>query len=150
MRQWSSWAVGRPKIRKIKHGDYVSRILSARDCRLMYWSNVSAGLCSYRRSLYRPHLKQPMHPWSIWEKQSSSSMMKQSPPDLILLDLFMPGMDGVEVLRQLRQHEYLGAVIIITGSYGKEQAWALEPQEVIGKPIDLEPVSYTHLTLPTS
>jgi len=66
------------------------------------------------------------------------SMVKQSPPDLILLDLFMPGMDGVEVLRQLRQHEYPGAVIIITGSYGKEQAWALEPQEVIGKPIDLE------------
>ena len=66
------------------------------------------------------------------------SMVKQSPPDLILLDLFMPGMDGVEVLRQLRQHEYPGAVIIITGSYGKEQAWALEPQEVVGKPIDLE------------
>ena len=66
------------------------------------------------------------------------SMVKQSPPDLILLDLFMPGMGGVEVLRQLRQHEYPGAVIIITGSYGKEQAWALEPQEVIGKPIDLE------------
>ncbi len=66
------------------------------------------------------------------------SMVKQTPPDLILLDLFMPGMDGVEVLRQLRQQEYPGAVIIITGSYGKEQAWALEPQEVIGKPIDLE------------
>jgi len=66
------------------------------------------------------------------------SMVKQSPPDLILLDLFMPGMDGVEVLRQLRQHEYPGAVIIITGSYGKEQAWALEPQEVVGRPIDLE------------
>jgi len=66
------------------------------------------------------------------------SMVKQSSPDLILLDLFMPGMDGVEVLRQLRQREYPGAVIIITGSYGKEQAWAMEPQEVIGKPIDLD------------
>jgi CheY-like chemotaxis protein len=66
------------------------------------------------------------------------SMVKQSSPDLILLDLFMPGMDGVEVLRQLRQREYPGAVIIITGSYGKEQAWTMEPQEVIGKPIDLD------------
>jgi len=66
------------------------------------------------------------------------SKVKQSSPDLILLDLFMPGMGGVEVLRQLRQHEYPGAVIMLTGSAGKEQAWAVEPQEVIGKPIDLD------------
>jgi CheY-like chemotaxis protein len=69
------------------------------------------------------------------------SMVEQAPPDLILLDLFMPGMDGVEVLRQLRQREYTGGVIIITGSHDEEsldEAWAVGPQEVIGKPIDLE------------
>ena len=69
------------------------------------------------------------------------SMVEQAPPDLILLDLFMPGMDGVEVLRQLRQREYTGGVIIITGSHDEErldEAWAAGPQEVIGKPIDLE------------
>ncbi len=69
------------------------------------------------------------------------SMVEQAPPDLILLDLFMPGMDGVEVLRQLRQREYTGGVIIITGSHDEDsldEAWALGPQEVIGKPLDLE------------
>lgn len=69
------------------------------------------------------------------------SMVEQAPPDLILLDLFMPGMDGVEVLRHLRQREYTGGVIIITGSHDEErldEAWAVGPQEVIGKPIDLE------------
>jgi CheY-like chemotaxis protein len=69
------------------------------------------------------------------------SMVEQAPPDLILLDLLMPGMDGVEVLRQLRQREYTGGVIIITGSHDEErldEAWAVGPQEVIGKPIDLE------------
>jgi len=69
------------------------------------------------------------------------SMVEQAPPDLILLDLLMPGMDGVDVLRQLRQREYRGGVILITGSHDEgllDEAWAMEPQEVIGKPIDLE------------
>jgi CheY-like chemotaxis protein len=68
-------------------------------------------------------------------------MVEHRPPDLILLDLLMPGMNGVEVLRQLRQKEFAGGVIILTGSHDEEvleEAWALRPQEVLGKPIDLE------------
>lgn len=69
------------------------------------------------------------------------SMVEHSPPDLILLDLMLPGMSGVEVLRKLRDKNFTGAIIIITGSYDEElleEAWSLHPQEVIGKPIDLE------------
>ena len=69
------------------------------------------------------------------------AMVEQAPPDLILLDLFLPGMDGAEALRQLRQRDYAGGVILITGSHDEDtldEAWALGPQEVIGKPIDLE------------
>lgn len=69
------------------------------------------------------------------------SMVEQTPQDLIILDLLMPGMNGVEVLRQLRQKEFPGGVIILTGSHDEEvleEAWALRPQEVLGKPIDLE------------
>jgi CheY-like chemotaxis protein len=69
------------------------------------------------------------------------AMVEQGPPDLILLDLMLPGMNGVEVLRRLRDKNFPGAIIIISGSYDEEllqEAWALHPQEVIGKPIDLE------------
>jgi CheY-like chemotaxis protein len=68
-------------------------------------------------------------------------MVEDTPPDAILLDLIMPGMSGVEVLQALREKEYPGGVIIVTGSHNDEyleEAWALGPQEVLVKPVDLE------------
>lgn len=68
-------------------------------------------------------------------------MVRDSSPDLILLDLVMPGLSGLEALRSLRESEFPGGVIIVTGTQNEElveEAWALGPQEVLGKPVDLE------------
>lgn len=68
-------------------------------------------------------------------------MVEEAPPDAILLDLIMPGMSGVDILRSLREKGYPGGIIIMTGSHNEElleEAWALGPQEVLVKPIDLE------------
>ena len=40
--------------------------------------------------------------------------LKQSSADLVLLDLHMPGMDGIEVLRRIRDEGYDTPVVIIT------------------------------------
>jgi CheY-like chemotaxis protein len=69
------------------------------------------------------------------------TMVAESEPDVILLDLIMPGLSGAEVLQALREREYPGGVIVLTGSQSEdllEETWALGPQEVLGKPIDLE------------
>ena len=46
-------------------------------------------------------------------------------PDLVVLDIMLPGMDGMEVCRQARARGYLGAVLMLT-------ARAEEVDEVLG------------------
>ncbi|MBM4126627.1 MAG: response regulator [Nitrospira sp.] len=73
--------------------------------------------------------------------QDALRMAEDVLPDAILLDLVMPGMSGLQVLRALREKEFSGGIIIMTGSHNEElleEAWALGPQEVLVKPIDLE------------
>ena len=69
------------------------------------------------------------------------SMLAEWKPDVMVLDLIMPGMNGVEVLQSLREKEYAGGIILLTGNHNEdllEKAWAMGPQEAIGKPVDLE------------
>jgi DNA-binding response OmpR family regulator len=73
--------------------------------------------------------------------KESLAIVEKNPPDIILLDLMLPGISGVEVLRRLRAKDFSGQIVIITGSSDEEllqEAWALNPQEVVYKPVDLE------------
>lgn len=79
--------------------------------------------------------------WSVKDGRDALQAVQERKPDLILLDIVMPGMSGIEVLQALRDREYPGGIIIMTGSHNEElleDAWALGPQEVLVKPIDLE------------
>jgi DNA-binding NtrC family response regulator len=42
-------------------------------------------------------------------------MVSTEKPDLILLDIKMPGMNGIEVLKEIRMHDPHARVIILTG-----------------------------------
>jgi DNA-binding response OmpR family regulator len=76
--------------------------------------------------------------------QAALAAIDQSPPDAVLLDLYMPTLDGVEVLRRLRQRwptSWPFAVIILTGSRDEpllEAALALGAFDVLPKPINLD------------
>ena len=43
------------------------------------------------------------------------SAMEQEPADVVLLDLRMPGLDGMSVLKQLKQRWPASEVVVITG-----------------------------------
>ena len=65
----------------------------------------------------------------------------RSPPDLILLDVMMPGVDGWQMLSRVRERHGLASipVVMFSGKVDSEQAAAAEEagaQAFIGKPFD--------------
>ncbi len=65
---------------------------------------------------------------------------RKEPPDLVLLDILMPGMDGHEVCRRLRADPATAAlpVVMITASETEEKLKALEAgaDDFVAKPFD--------------
>jgi DNA-binding NtrC family response regulator len=49
-------------------------------------------------------------------------MLQALDPHLILLDLTMPGIDGMEVLHRIRDRNDLARVVMVTGNYSIETA----------------------------
>ncbi|OYD07984.1 response regulator [Paludifilum halophilum] len=68
-------------------------------------------------------------------------IIQKEDPDLILLDMKMPGMDGLEVLRHLRREDRATKVIMMT-AYGEldmvEEASELGALAHFTKPFDVE------------
>ena len=71
-------------------------------------------------------------------------VIAQSPPDAVFLDVVMPGMDGIEVLRAIREWHLRLPVIILSGWVSPrqlEEARRLGVTDVISKPVPLQNLS---------
>ncbi len=55
-------------------------------------------------------------------------------PDLILLDIIMPGIDGLEVLRRLRQFSDLPVIILSAKEHIAEEVLSLGANSYMSKP----------------
>ena len=68
-------------------------------------------------------------------------LVKEERPHLVLLDICMPGMDGLEVLRQIREIDREVGVIMVTALHEEaigRQAMTLGAYDYITKPVDLQ------------
>jgi len=76
--------------------------------------------------------------------ESGVKIVKEKKPDIVLLDLKMPGMDGIEALRYIKKIDKNIVVIIITG-YGTVDTARMAVKfgafDYITKPIDIEYVN---------
>ena len=57
-------------------------------------------------------------------------------PDVILLDINMPGMDGIEFVAQLKEHQFCGSLILISG----EDEMTLRTTEKLAQELNLRVV----------
>lgn len=67
-------------------------------------------------------------------------MIRREQPDVVITDIYMPGMNGLEMIEQLRKEEYGGKIIILSGYADFEyarQALRLNVSDYLSKPISL-------------
>ncbi len=67
--------------------------------------------------------------------------LKKMTPDVILMDIIMPGMDGVETLRQLRKTCHCPVIMFSAREHDFEEIKKLGADDYIRKPFDPEEVA---------
>ncbi len=69
------------------------------------------------------------------------SLLDKERPQLIVLDMDISGMKGVDVLRKMREKNYNGGIIMMTAGQQDtliKEAWSMGSVDILGKPVDPE------------
>ena len=79
--------------------------------------------------------------WRAHDARTGLQLLEKEEPDVVLTDLRMPGMDGLELLARVKQIRPETMVILMT-AYGTVKtavkAMKLGAEDYLGKPIDVE------------
>jgi len=81
-----------------------------------------------------------------YDGESALDMVREEEPEVMILDLKMPGIDGIEVLRQVKETRPDIEVIILTGhgsEADREVCMKLGAFDYLHKPVDIEKLSET-------
>lgn len=88
--------------------------------------------------------------YTAYSGEEALNIAELQDPHIILLDIKMPAMDGMQVLKELRRRNKSGKVIIVTAvddSEKAEEAKRYGAVDYITKPLSLEQLEETVLAL---
>ena len=69
--------------------------------------------------------------------EEALAIIEAKQPDIMLLDIIMPGMDGLEVLRRLRSANQLPVIAFSTSIANYDEAMKLGANSFISKPFNV-------------
>jgi DNA-binding response OmpR family regulator len=70
--------------------------------------------------------------------QEALRLVKTETPDLLLLDVVMPGIDGFEFLKQLRAFSQLPVIVLSARPENAQKALSLGANDFLAKPFDVD------------
>lgn len=70
------------------------------------------------------------------EGEKGLELAKSTAPDIMLLDIIMPGIDGLEVLRRLRQFSDMPVIVLSARERISEEVLALGANGFLSKPFN--------------
>jgi len=95
----------------------------------------------FRRAISTALGRRGFKVWEAGSGEEALDIIGQRCPDLVVLDLKMPGMGGIETLTRVRERDASLPVIILTGHGDVDSAMAgirLSVVDFLQKPIDIE------------
>jgi DNA-binding NtrC family response regulator len=97
----------------------------------------------FREIIVKKLTKRDLHCESAPDGDTALSMIKAKKFDVVLLDVKMPGMDGIETLREIKKVEPMIEVVMLTGHASVESGIngiKYGAFDYLMKPMDMDPL----------
>ena len=97
------------------------------------------GICNMLQRYFLLENRYEVH--TVNDGESALSKVKEVRPHIVLLDVMMPGMGGIETLREIKKVDPAVGIIMITAVVDEDlakQAVALGAYDYITKPLNLD------------
>jgi len=99
----------------------------------------------FRETLIKRMQKRNLEASGARSGEEALAWLQQNPADVVVLDVRMPGMDGIQTLRAIKRNHPLLEVILLTGHANLEiakEGMQLGAFDYLMKPIDLDELLY--------